>query len=133
MTDPVLIALARGGQVEITTRERDTGRARRAAVALHNVDRRLVLADRPGDRAWYADLLADPAVTIHLASLGVAADIPATAQPVTDWQHRRELMERVMVKGFGFAPERATRELDFWVIRSPLMRVQVDWPGWVDA
>jgi len=131
MTDPVLIALARGGQVEITTRERDTGRERRAAVALHNIDRRLVLADRPGDRAWYADLLANPSLSIHLEGLGVAADVPATAQPVTDWQERRQLMERVMAKGFGFSPDRVSRELDFWVTRSPLMLVEAEWPGWV--
>ena len=131
MTDPVLIALARGGLVEITTRQRDTGRPRRAGVALHNVDRQLVLADRPGARAWYADLLADPTLTIHLEGLGVTADVPATAQPVTDWRRRRVLMERVMVKGFGFAPERVGRELDFWVTRSPLMLVEAEWPGWV--
>jgi len=132
MADPVLIALARGGLVEITTRERDTGRPRRTGVSLHNVDRHLVLADRPGARDWYADLLADSSVTIHLQGLGVDADVPAIAHPVTDWQERRSLVERVMVKGFGFAPDRATRELEFWVTRSPLMLLEADWPGWVN-
>ena len=128
----MLIALARGGLVEITTRERDTGRARTTSVSLHNIDRRLVLADRPGSRSWYADLLADPALTIHLGPLGVDADVPCRAEPVTEWQRRRQLMERVMLKGFGYAPERVARELDFWVTRSPLVCVEADWPGWVN-
>lgn len=133
MTDPVLVALARGGLVEITTHERDTGRARTTGVSLHNVDRRLVLADRPGTRDWYADLLADPTLTIHLAPIGVDAEVPARAKPVTEWQQRRRLMERVMLEGFGYAPERASRELDFWVTRSPLVHVEADWPGWVNG
>ncbi|HSM01082.1 MAG TPA: hypothetical protein VK960_01400 [Acidimicrobiia bacterium] len=106
---------------------------RTTSVSLHNVDRRLVLADRPGMRGWYNDLLADPTLTIHLEPLGVDAEVPGRAMPVTEWQERRRLMEQVMVKGFGFAPDRASRELDFWVTRSPLVRVEADWPGWVDA
>jgi len=132
MTDPVVMALARGGRASITTRGRVTGRPHTIDVTLHNVDRQLIIAGRPGPRDWYANLVAGPRFTIHFSGI-VDADIPATAHPVVDWQVRRSLMERVMVKGFGFSPERAVRELDLWVTRSPLVIVEAEWPGWVNA
>lgn len=131
LTDPVVMALARGGVVEISTRGRRTGRDRRVELTLHNVDRRLILSGRPGKRDWYANLVAHPEFTLRVRS--VDADVPAVAHPVLDWSERRRLMQRVMVKGFGFAPERATREIDLWVTRSPLVVVEVTWPEWVNA
>jgi hypothetical protein len=131
MTDPVVLALARGGIVDITTKGRRTGRAHRIEIALHSIDRRLVISGRPGPRDWYANLLANPKMTIHFMR-GVEADVPALAYPVTDWSERRTLIERVMTKGFGFAPERTAREFDFWVTRSPLVIVRAEWPGWVE-
>ncbi|MEX1207306.1 MAG: nitroreductase/quinone reductase family protein [Acidimicrobiia bacterium] len=132
MTDPVVVALARGGIVGITTTGRTSGRPHTVDVTLHNVDRKLVIAGRPGPRDWYANLQADPHFTIQLSG-GVEADIEATAEPVTDWSARRTLMERVMIKGFGFSPERTQRELHFWVTRSPLVLVNAAWPGWVNT
>ena len=132
MTDPVVVALARGGVVAITTTGRTTGRPHTVDVTLHNIDRRLVIAGRPGPRDWYANLQADPHFTIDLRG-GVEASIAAVAEPITDWSARRKLMEAVMVKGFGFSPERTQRELHFWVTRSPLVLVKADWPGWVNS
>jgi len=131
VTDPVVLALARGGIVDITTKGRRTGRAHRIEIALHSIDRRLVISGRPGPRDWFANLLANPTMTIHFKR-EVEADVPAMAEPVTEWSERRALIERVMLKGFGFAPDRTRRELDFWVTRSPLAVVRARWPGWVE-
>lgn len=132
MTDPVVVALARGGVVAITTTGRTSGHPHTTDVTLHNVDRELVIAGRPGPRDWYANLKADPHFTIHLKG-GVEVAIAALAEHLTDWSERRDLMQRVMIKGFGFSPERTKREIHFWVTRSPLVRVRVDWPGWVNT
>lgn len=130
MTDPVVLALARGGLVEISTKGRRTGRVHRVWVMLHNLDRRLIVAGKPGRRDWLANLHANPRLIIHF-SRGVSADVPALARVVTDWQERRVLMERVMVAGHGFSPERAAREMAFWMTQSPLVVVEAEWPGWV--
>jgi deazaflavin-dependent oxidoreductase (nitroreductase family) len=127
MTDPVIMALARGGMVEITTVGKRSGTPHRARVGLHNVDRQLIISGQPGKRDWLANLLANPRFTIHLHE----ADVPATATPVTDWAERRALIERFMVDGHGFAPERARCDLPLWVARSPLVKVTAKWPGLV--
>ena len=131
MTDPVVIALARGGIVDITTKGRRTGHPHRVEISLHSIDRRLVISGRPGPRDWYANLMANPRMTIHFKR-DVVADVAAMGRTVTDWSERRVLIERVMIKGFGFSPERTKREIDFWVTRSPLVIVVPQWPGWVD-
>ncbi len=131
MTDPVVLALARGGIVDITTKGRRTGRPHRIEIALHSVDRRLVISGRPGPRDWYANLLANPRMTIHFKR-DVEADVPAMGHPIREWSERRAMIERVMTRGFGFSPERTARELDFWVTRSPLIVVTAQWPGWVE-
>ncbi|HEX9977862.1 MAG TPA: nitroreductase/quinone reductase family protein [Acidimicrobiia bacterium] len=132
MTDPVVMALARGGIVDITTKGRRTGRAHRIEISLHNLDRRLVISGRPGPRDWFANLLANPRMTIHFKR-DVVADVPAMGRPVREWSERHVLIERVMNKGFGFSAERTRREIDFWVTRSPLVIVSAEWPGWFNA
>lgn len=132
MTDPVVLALALGGIVSITTTGRTSGRPHTVEVTLHNVDRRLLIGGRPGPRDWYANLIEDPQFTIGLTR-GSEAEVPASAHPVTDWSARRQLMEKLMIKGFGFSPERTKREIDLWVTRSPLVVVEAEWPGWVNT
>lgn len=130
MADPVILALARGGLVEITTKGRRTGALHRVPVMLHNLDRTLIISGRPGRRDWLSNLHANPRLIIHLTR-GVTADVPALAAVITDWKERRRLMERVMISGHGLSPERAAREVAFWVARSPLVIVKAEWPGWV--
>jgi hypothetical protein len=131
MTDPVILALARGGIVDITTKGRRTGRAHRIEISLHSIERRLVISGRPGPRDWYANLVANPRMTIHFKR-GVQADVPAMGRPIRDWTERRDLIQKVMTQGFGFSPERTRREIDFWVTRSPLVVLTPQWRGWVN-
>jgi len=131
VTDPVVMALARGGIVDITTKGRRTGRPHRIEIALHSINRRLVISGRPGPRDWYANLVANPRMTIHFKR-DVVADVPAMGRPIGDWGERRKLIELAMTRGFGFSPERTRREIDFWVPRSPLVVVTAQWPGWIN-
>lgn len=130
MTDPVITALARGGMVEISTIGRRSKNPHRIQVGLHNIDRTLYISGRPGKRDWYANLKANPSFTIHFTR-GATADVPAVAEFVPDRTVRKTLIQKVMISGHGMSPERAAREFDQWMSRSPLVIVHAKWPGWV--
>ncbi len=113
-------ALAAGGIADITTTGRRTGLARRIEIVFHSLDGDLYITGRPGTRDWYANLLADPAMTLHLKR-GVAADLAATATPVTGDDTRRELLTRIMTDGFGIPPDDVHQRLPAWVADAPLV------------
>ena len=52
----------------------------------HNVEGRIYLTGMPGRRGWYANLLADPKMTLHLPG---GPDLAVTATPVDDMAFRR--------------------------------------------
>jgi hypothetical protein len=85
----------------------------------HNLDGRIYITGTPGKRDWYANLLADPAFTIHLKE-GVTADLPARATPITDEADRRSIFVPILAK-LGHA-----RDLEAWVAGSPLVEVAFD-------
>ena len=68
--------------VDITTTGRRSGDPRRIEIWCHLMDGQLYLAASPGPRSWYANLYANPGVTLHLKA-DVKADIPVRARPIT--------------------------------------------------
>lgn len=88
-------SLAGGGLVEITTTGRRSGVPRRIPIVAHELDGRIYLSGRPGRRDWYANVLARPALTLHLKDESLAVDLPARAVPVTEPTRRREVLERI--------------------------------------
>ena len=118
MTDPVVMALARGGIVDITTKGRRTGEPHRVEISLHNIDRELLISGRPGPRDWYANLLADPRFTFHLKG-AVKADLPAIARPILEPVERREVMARV-------AQNWGRTDLERMLVQSPLVEVSFE-------
>jgi hypothetical protein len=110
-------ALARDRLVDITTTGRRSGRARRIEIGLHNLDGRIYLTGLPGRRGWYANLVSDPAFTLHLKQ-SVRVDLHARARPIREPDHRRPLIERL-------APRiRPDADLNDWLARSPLVEVE---------
>jgi len=111
-------ALAHDRLVDITTTGRRSGRPRRIEIWFHRLDGRIYLCGLPGPRGWYANLLHDPALTLHLKE-GVKADLPGRARPIRDPGERRGLIERIV--------RRAQREseLDAWLSGSPLVEVEL--------
>jgi deazaflavin-dependent oxidoreductase (nitroreductase family) len=101
--------------VEITTTGRRTGRDRRIEIWFHNIDDCVYITGIPGTRSWYANLLANPALTFHVKQ-PVRADLPAIS--ITDEDQRRELLEEITGR------LDANGNLHDWVERSPLVRVQ---------
>ena len=119
-------ALERGGLVEITTTGRKSGQARRIEIYLHNLDGDLYLTGQPGfPRDWVANLLADPRMTLHLIR-GVKADLPATAEVITEPEEKGRIILRARVESWRADPDQVRAELDYWVATSPLVGLTID-------
>ena len=119
-------ALDRGGLVEITTTGRKSGQARRIEIYLHNLDGDLYVTGRPGfPRDWVANLLSNPRMMLHLKR-GIAADLAATAEVVTDPEEKARIILRARVESWGADPDAARNDLDYWVATSPLVRFTID-------
>lgn len=111
-------ALEQDRTIDITTRGRTSGRARRIEMWFHNVDGRLYLTGTPGTRDWYANLRLHPEFTFHLKER-VRADLPARATPVLDVRRRRRILTRIL-ENLGHPGD-----LDAWVKASPLVEVKL--------
>lgn len=117
MNDAIEKALSSDRVVDITTTGRRTGAARRIEIWMFQVDGGLYISGRPGKRGWYANLLADPRLTLHLKQ-AVRADLPAKARPVTDTADRERIFTQIQ-QHFG-------ADFEDLVAASPLVAIHVD-------
>jgi deazaflavin-dependent oxidoreductase (nitroreductase family) len=69
--------------VDISTHGPKSGATRRIEIRLWHADGRIFLSGRPGKRSWYANLRANPQLTVHVKS-GAEGDVEMTARPITD-------------------------------------------------
>src|SRR5256885_13658180 len=76
-------ALARGHTIDITTKGRKSGEARRLEIVFHNIGGRTYISGTPypGKRKWLLNLEADPHFSFHLKGRTPAA-LPAGARRV---------------------------------------------------
>ena len=118
MSEAIRQELMRGDVVDITTRGRRTGEARRIEIRLHNVDDALYLTGQPGPRGWHANLLMTPDFKVHLKR-ELIADLDAHATPVTDADEKRRI-SRVILDRAG-----RTEQLEERIKGSPLMHIVV--------
>ena len=82
--------------VDITTTGRRSGEARRIEIRLHVLDGKLYLTGRPGmPRSWYANMMANPDVTVHLKQT-LVQDVPTQASSVRDPDERRRVFARML-------------------------------------
>lgn len=121
MTQPDSIpsALRAGGIIDITTTGRRSGQPRRIEIAFFNVDGRVYITGYPGTRAWMANLMADPRLTLHLKK-GLVANLPATARIVTDEAERRTVLEQALVAW------KRQHQIEAFVAGAPLIEVIFD-------
>lgn len=119
MNDTIQHALDTERVIDITTTGRRSGEKHRIEIWFHQVDGECYITGLPGNRDWYANLLADPKFTFHLKQ-SVDADLPARAVPITDPDEKRPILEVVTER------VNSKRPLDEWVARSPLVRVEFD-------
>jgi deazaflavin-dependent oxidoreductase (nitroreductase family) len=118
----VLDALARGGNIDITTTGRKTGQQHRIEIVVHNIGGRLYISGMPGfKRSYIANLAADPHLTLHLKG-AVHADLAATARIISDETERRAVLTEV-------ARNWKRDDLDVMVEQSPLFEVTIEGPA----
>jgi deazaflavin-dependent oxidoreductase (nitroreductase family) len=117
MDDETAGALAADQVIDISTTGHRTRQPRRIEIFFHRADGRYYITgtpDRP--RSWYANLLAHPAFTFHLKQ-SAAADLPATARPVTDPAERQEILPKILAP-LGELTSAPEMEPSAWVARS---------------
>jgi deazaflavin-dependent oxidoreductase (nitroreductase family) len=114
VTDEVRQALDRQLTVEITTIGRRTKQPRRIETWRYRAAGRYWLTGSPGSRDWYANLLAHPDFTLHLAGV----DIDVRARAVTDPDERARVFGEI-VAGLTWAGS-----LESWIAGSPLVEIE---------
>lgn len=93
--DPEVVAqLSRAADgpitVDITTTGRNSGEPRRIEIWIVKVGDRVVIGGTPGRRDWFANLTADPRLTVHLKD-DLVVDVDAIAAVVEDPSVRAEI------------------------------------------
>lgn len=97
--DTIDAALANDLTIDITTTGRTSGLPRRIEIWFLNIEGRIYITGTPGKRDWYANLLAEPAMTFHLKE-SVEADLPARAKPVTDVETRHQVLTHMVASWY---------------------------------
>lgn len=123
MESAVRKALGSDPVVDITTTGRKSGEAKRIEIWIHAAGERYFITGRPGRRSWYANLVADPSITVHLKGT-VKADLTGKARAITDPEEKLKALKSL---------ERLKKlvsdaELKGWVEGSPLVEVRFDDP-----
>jgi hypothetical protein len=121
----VRAALEANPTVDITITRRRSGTPHRLEIWVHAIEDRVFLTGSPGARSWYANLLADPRLTLHVKH-GASADIPMRARAVTTPEERAELFPRIVQRVnqiLGPRRERDHARLDDWLADSRLLEL----------
>ena len=113
-------ALEHGHTIDITTKGRKSGQARRLEIVFHNIGGRIYISGTPypRKRRWLLNLEADPHLTFHLKGK-TRADLPATARIIDDEAERRQILPHV-------ARAWKRDDIDRMVRYSPLIEVKFD-------
>ena len=116
VTDRIRLALDGRQTVEITTIGRRSGQPRRIETWRYRAAGRYWLTGSPGARDWYANMLADPAFTLHLPEL----DVEVRARVVTDPGERARMLGEIV------PPLTWAGSLESWLAGSPLVEIVLD-------
>ena len=108
--------LARHPTVDLTTTGRRSGRPSRIEIWWFRIDGRFVITGTPGPRDWFANVLAEPSVTIHVGG----RDLPATATPTTDQVFRRRVLTDPQTSWY-----RTQAQLDRLVAEAPMVEIEL--------
>lgn len=119
-------ALNQGGIADITTTGRNSGQPRRIEIVFHSLHGEHYITGSPGrKRDWLANLGTNPEFTLHLKR-GVQADVPATAEVLTDPDDRETALRRILLESWDNPPEKVDHIIGRWVASAPLIRFGVN-------
>ncbi len=108
--------LGRHLTIDLTTIGRRSGQPSRIEIWWFRVDGRFVITGTPGPRDWYANVLADPRVTVHVAGL----DLRGTATPVTDAKLRRRVLTDPATSWYA-----TQAQLDHLLAEAPMVEIEL--------
>jgi deazaflavin-dependent oxidoreductase (nitroreductase family) len=111
----VLEALRRERTIDITTIGARSREPRRIETWAWVADGAVYLTGTPGRRDWYANLKANPELTLHLKR-GLRADLPARARPIEDPGKRRAVLSRLRP---------GSSDLEAWISHAPLVEIEL--------
>ncbi len=114
MSDEALAAIR---TIDLTTIGRKSGQASRIEIWWHRVAERFIIAGTPGPRDWYANILANPAIVIHVGG----RDLPAKAVPIADEAFRRTVFTDPETGWYE-----ANSDLESLVASAPLIEVLLE-------
>jgi hypothetical protein len=111
------VKLAATRTIELTTIGRRSGIPARIEIWWFHIDGRFIITGTPGPRDWYANVLEEPAVTIH----SPFGDVRGRAHPVTDRGLRHRVMTDAQLSWY-----QTQAELDALVATSPMIEIILD-------
>jgi deazaflavin-dependent oxidoreductase (nitroreductase family) len=94
--------LARHRTIDLTTIGRRSRLPRRIEIWWFYVDEAFIITGTPGPRDWYANVVADPKVIIHVAG----HDLPATAHPISDVDARSRVFDSELTRWYSSQAQR---------------------------
>ena len=118
MDDAAREALATDLVIDITTTGRTSGEPRRLEIWMHEVEGRYFITGSPGTRSWYANLLQDTSLTVHLKK-SYSANLPGIATAITDPGEKR----RVLRSATGLSTYVTDENVGDWLENSPLVEI----------
>jgi deazaflavin-dependent oxidoreductase (nitroreductase family) len=119
MDQKITKALQEDRLVDITVIGRKTGEPRKFEIMLRRHAGKYYIAGQPQPKDWYANMLAEPAITLHLKQ-SAQADLPATAHVVVDEADRRDLFQRF------FGDTDMMDDLERWVAHAKLIELELE-------
>lgn len=113
--------------IDITTYGAASGKPRRIEIWFHHVDGRWFLSGSPGRRDWYANLLKDHRLVVHLRR-GVQADLTATGLPIIDPNEKRHIVTLILrgLEQMGGWTDASAENIEAWTTGSPLIEIYFD-------
>lgn len=118
MDEKVQKALQEDNLVDITVTGRKSGEPRKFEIMLRRDAGKYYIAGQPQPKDWYANMLADPNITLHVKQ-SAQADLPATAHAVLDEAERRSLFQRF------FGDSEMMDDLERWVQSAKLIEIKL--------
>ena len=118
MNEKIQQALQQDRLVDITAIGRKTGQPRKFEIMVRRLDGRLYILGQPVPKGWYANMRANPEITLHLKE-SVQVDLPAKASAILDETERRPILTALLQN------EEMVDDLEAWIAGSPLIRIDV--------
>jgi deazaflavin-dependent oxidoreductase (nitroreductase family) len=113
-------ALASVRTIDLTTFGRRSGLPRRIEIWWFHVDGRFVITGTPGPRDWFANVMANPKVVVHVDG----HDLAGRASVIGDQEFRQRVFSQPETRWYS-----SQAELDRLVAEAPMIEIDLEITG----